>query len=750
MNGQFWAVRRPGWVAAGATVAIAAMTVWLLKAKSGGNTATVLALAVSVASLAVAFRGLRPSPPLSRVARDLANEVAKDRGRARRQALGMSGDFRPADVTYRSPLPQDEPDLLRWRSDGGPEHGTLESVADFYRSLDRGRMVILGEPGAGKTVLATQLVIDLVEGLPDGELQPGARPPVPVWLSLTSIDLGDTDSLARASAEQIAARLDEQIALQISVAYPISKPAAEGLTRGRWLLPVLDGLDEMDPPSPDDSHSGRPRATAVVRALNSGTGRRPVVVVCRRGEYGQLARSPDAIGEDPVLQDASQIVLQPLDLPTIDNYLTRRFPGVSPGTVTSRWQNVLAALGATTTPERGVSLADVLSSPWRLFLAATAYQDQGSDPDELIRLPATDVGRYLIGQLIPAVTHRTPRPRGDHYRPPDVHTWLVTLARHLTQTSNDPKLRWSPTDLRLERLWVIAGQKSVQRLAALACCALLGAAFGISGIAWAQSHRHWYPNSAAAWTGLIAVLGVVALSTVFSFSTADTPLNRLELRFATPTSRKRLMGALAGGLATGVVYGVGIVAVTALKGSLAIGKVGALEYGLVLGVIVGLTNGLGRNSSVASQPTSVMRQNITYALTVGLGTWFVTSFVAFIIYRNIYKNLAVLSGGTAATVEFVLALGLGLAIWTGLVVGMASWIRYLIGCALARRKGELPPRVGQFFDWAYRAGLLRMSGTAVQFRHRELQAWLVLSGEETAAPPSLGLNQTSGVQQAAE
>lgn len=729
MTGEFWAVRRPGWVAAGLLVAIAAMTVWLLKAKSGGNTATVLALAVSVASLAVAFRGLRSSPPLSRVARELADEVVQDRGRARRQALGMSGDFRPADVTYRSPLPQDEPDLVSWRSDGGPEHGTLASVADFYRSLDRGRMVVLGEPGAGKTVLATQLVIDLVEALPDGELQPGARPPVPVWLSLTSIDLGDTDSLAAASAEEIAARLDQQIALQISASYQISRPAAESLTRGRWVLPVLDGLDEMDPPGPDASHSGRPRAAAVVRALNSGTGRRPVVVVCRRGEYGQLARSAVATGEDPVLQDASQIVLQPLDLTTIYNYLTRRFPGESPGTIASRWQNVQAALQAPTTPGQAVSLADVLSSPWRLFLAATAYQDRGSDPDELIRLPATDLGGYLIGQLIPAVAHHTPRPRGDHYRPGDVHTWLVTLARHLFQTSNDPKLQWSPTDLRLERLWPIAGQKSVPRLAALACSALLGVVFAIAGLVWVKSNGHWYPNTQAAWTGLIGVFALIVWGGIFFDSTSDRPLNRLELRFTSSASRRRLIGAIAGGLATGLVYALGLVLVTDLRGSLAIGKVSSLLYGLLVGLIVGLADGLGRNSSVASQPTSVMRQNITYALTVGLATWIGIALVAIVIYGQLHR----LAIELPIVLGFGLAFGLASGIWIGLVVGLASWIRYLVGCRLARRRGKLPPRVGQFFDWAYRAGLLRMSGTAVQFRHRELQAWLVSNGSERPA-----------------
>ena len=44
MNRGFWAVRRPAWVAGGLAVAVAVMTVWLLQAKSGVNTATVLSL----------------------------------------------------------------------------------------------------------------------------------------------------------------------------------------------------------------------------------------------------------------------------------------------------------------------------------------------------------------------------------------------------------------------------------------------------------------------------------------------------------------------------------------------------------------------------------------------------------------------------------------------------------------------------------------------------------------------------------
>ncbi len=37
----------------------------------------------------------------------------------------------------------------------------------------------------------------------------------------------------------------------------------------------------------------------------------------------------------------------------------------------------------------------------------------------------------------------------------------------------------------------------------------------------------------------------------------------------------------------------------------------------------------------------------------------------------------------------------------------------------------VPARPAVFLDWAYSAGLMRLSGIGIQFRHREFQTWLV-------------------------
>jgi hypothetical protein len=729
MTREFWAVRRPRWVAAGLAAAVVSLTVWLLRQKSGPDTAAILSLTVSVVSLGVAVRGLWPDPPLSRVARRLAAQVAQERGAARRQALGVAGDFRPASVDYRSPLAAEEPELVRWHSDGGAQSGTLADVAGYYRSLERGRLVVLGEPGSGKTVLATQLVIDLAESLPDGELQPSSRPPVPVWLSLPSLDLGETSSLVSLNAEETAALLDQWMAAQISAVHHVPVSTAARLIQEQWILPVLDGLDEMDTPGSAVPGS-RPRAAAVVRALNAGTGRRPVVLVCRRGEYTQLARSSGTITETPVLQAASQIILQPLDVSAICDYLTRRFPGDQPGELADRWQGVRDALqAATTTTGQASELAEALSSPWRLFLATATYQDNQSSPDGLLHLPAGTLSKHLLSRLIPALTQATPRSGGGYYASGEVTTWLCTLAQHLDQTST--RLNWSPTDLQLQRLWPIAGQAKVQRLSVLANVTILCIGFAVPGLLWVHRNGRWYPDIWQSWVGLImSIVVIVGLASYLATST-DPVLNRLDLQLTSPARRKALVDGLAAGMAGGLGVGLGL----GLADGLGLG----LTFGLLLGPTIGLALGLTAGFSLADRPTSVMRQNVAFGLAIGLGLA-IAGGLAIGLTGGI---AAALAGPLAGRLAVGLAIGLAVGLAAGLAVGLAVWVRYVIGCWLARRQGTLPRRVGQFLDWAYQANLLRMSGIVTQFRHRELQAWLLSATQDITAQTRPGYDGAS-------
>ncbi|MFM9662733.1 hypothetical protein ACKI2B_45105, partial [Streptomyces scabiei] len=67
----------------------------------------------------------------------------------------------------------------------GRLHGSFDEsirrLGDGYRQIPSGRLVVLGEPGAGKTVLAIMLVLGLM-----GSRESGAS--VPVLLSVSSWD----------------------------------------------------------------------------------------------------------------------------------------------------------------------------------------------------------------------------------------------------------------------------------------------------------------------------------------------------------------------------------------------------------------------------------------------------------------------------------------------------------------------------------------------------------------------------------
>jgi hypothetical protein len=50
-----------------------------------------------------------------------------------------------------------------WETSDGASQGKSSSMMDYYQSLSPGRLVVLGGPGAGKTVLALELQVRLLE-----------------------------------------------------------------------------------------------------------------------------------------------------------------------------------------------------------------------------------------------------------------------------------------------------------------------------------------------------------------------------------------------------------------------------------------------------------------------------------------------------------------------------------------------------------------------------------------------------------
>ena len=210
----------------------------------------VAGLAVSVAALGVAARAQRQADTdVAAVAGRLAVAVGKAETEARRQLLG-GGDhaidvrfaFRPAAAHNAA---------------GAGSRGTLENVVGYYRTLQPRRMVITGAAGSGKTVLAVELILGLLK---DRE----ADAPVPVRMSAAALDT------SRPAESAVA----DWLAEQLRQAYGLPEAAARHLVAARMVVPVLDGLDEMDAVEAPGYAS---RAGQAIRACNAylGAHRRP-------------------------------------------------------------------------------------------------------------------------------------------------------------------------------------------------------------------------------------------------------------------------------------------------------------------------------------------------------------------------------------------------------------------------------------------------------------------------------------------
>jgi hypothetical protein len=602
-----------------------------------------------------------------------------------------TGVVKPANIGFK------QPELLHWRTDGGHRQGTLRNIKAFYDSLDIGRLVVLGEAGSGKTMLVGGLLLDLVAAMPDDDPLPGSHLTVPVRLSLPAFKSGDSEPA------KVSADLDAWIVRILTDVHGLAARIAGALVKQGWILPILDGLDEMDPTGDEPV-----RAAAVIRALNYPVGKAPrrVVITCRTDLYRQRLVN---LTERSYLQDATAVEIQRLTSGHVGDYLTYLFPEPSdPRRVQLRWQPVLKHISR----HQDSPLAATLSSPIYLFLAVTAYNDSTANPAELTQLPAATLERHLLDQLIPAVTYRHPRRDGRTYKADDVRRWLSTLANHLYTQPNDRE--GSPSDINLDQLWRAAGNPRLRYFAAaiytllvaLPLLALTTWYIHATGYLLAPGLRGRF--SVAACALFIAVVFVRA-------SLAVKALHRLELSgLRSSRGRRRLLVWLTLGLTLGPAVGYASVLLSelfdGLTGATLVTSTAYVWLGLTLGVGLGLTAAVRSRPTAIKKPSQVIIQGLTYDGAVCI------AFLALLGVVWIPFTSQLVGGLFSSLIRLALSL-LAAAIF----IADSPWTLYFIATRILAYRNKLPTRPARFLDWAYDAGLLRLSGIATQFRHRRFQ-----------------------------
>ena len=176
-------------------------------------------------------------------------------------------------------------------------------LADVLAKVPTGRLVVLGPPGAGKTMLMVGLALDLLH--PDRR---GSGKPVPVLVTLASWDPASQDLHGWLAAMLITDYPD------LAAAPPPGSAGGnrfEALLEAGLILPILDGLDEI----PESA-----RSVAITRINKELKPGEPVVVTCRTEQY-RIAVNPQ-VGQGAALR-AAAVQLCTLKFDEVASYLRR-------------------------------------------------------------------------------------------------------------------------------------------------------------------------------------------------------------------------------------------------------------------------------------------------------------------------------------------------------------------------------------------------------------------------------------------
>jgi hypothetical protein len=163
------------------------------------------------------------------------------------------------------------------------------SITQAYDEAEH-ELLILGEPGAGKSTLLLDLAQKLVTQAETDETHP-----LPVILPLSTWAVGRS-------------ALPDWMAEQIAEIYDVPRKVSREWVRDAHILPLLDGLDEMD-------EAARPGCIAAINTYKRS--HMAALVVCSRTAEYEAATSHSRLAL------AGAVVVQPLTHEYVDTYLAQ-------------------------------------------------------------------------------------------------------------------------------------------------------------------------------------------------------------------------------------------------------------------------------------------------------------------------------------------------------------------------------------------------------------------------------------------
>src|SRR6266568_2279147 len=607
--------------------------------------------------------------------------------------------------------------------------GRLERITDVYRQIPSGRLVVLGQAGAGKTILALRFVLDMLAARSETD-------PVPVLFSAGSWNPA-ADSLRSWLTHQL-----EREYPALAARGPAGSSLAAALVGADRILPALDGFDEI-------AHGLH---GAALHGLNATA--MALLLTSRPDEYIAAVTATD------VLSAAAGVELDDLSLADLSDYLPRTTrPALPSGQMTTVWDPVLAHLRDQPADPASKKLRQVLSTPLMVTLARAVYSDTpGHNPVDLLNTDrfgtAVALQDHLLDAFTPAAYQEPlsghPGHRHRQWDPSQAQHWLGCIAWHLD--------RLGTHDLALWRLGTATSRLTCGLAAGAGSFLIFGLAGWLSGGGPATGAS--YALAYALINGLVFGL---ASGLSYGLGSRKEPLHaQIRFRGAVSPYLRRLTGGFVIGSAFAATVGLGLN--------------GTLLSGLACGLALGSHVWLHRPTLITAvpHPRDVLRQDRTATLAFGLAAALafgtvggltvgyagdpavsIPSTPAGIVVTALMglaagSLLGGLSYGRVGAISYALAVTIagaladGPAYVTGLRPGLfygitfgcgvaavtmlpRAWGTYTVNRTWLALRGHLPWQLMAFLSDAHLRGVLRQSGGVYQFRHARVQHQLAQS-----------------------
>ena len=578
----------------------------------------------------------------------------------RKEELERVGQHTPTPITDSAPSDQfihREFNPFDSPSPSAPIGSDISTYDLLARDDIRGRLLILGEPGAGKTNELLAVAKALLQAA-----QQSTDQPIPVIFELSEWSSDNEKTFADWLSDQLKEK------------YNVSPNVSKQWIEQNQLFPLLDGLDELrrvdaaeTATSEEVDRNRQAKQTQCMRAINEFLDVHPamsIVVCCRRKEYGALQTQGEYLKR---LNGA--IYLQELDDDQIQSYFK----------VSNRehlWDTL----------KNQPMLLELARSPLFLLMFVVAYQGQPIQTiDELLDL-------YIEKQL-GDLNNQGTYPPGKSPSAEKTHHYLSWLANRMERLSATEYLieemqpSWlSPTYQRLYKIFfgLIVG---------LISGLLFGAVFGEHGLIF----------------GLLFGLGY---GYNIELNSAIKPADKIVW-----LTHRSLGGGVFNGVRDGLLFGLAIGSINILLKGLP-GGLNGLFNGLLNGMLVGLLNGLHCGlTSLNIEGKSVPNQGVRKSLQTFL-ILFLFAQIVFVLFDALLLTL--FTGqpiNLRSGLFFVPFIGLIFLIFGGFNLGPGVIIQHYTLRLLLAKEGSFPWDCVRFLDHAVKHRFIQRVGGRYRFMH---------------------------------